>query len=250
MIAELKQMTKNLGVVFSKNSPHILTGIGCTGLLTTAILASTASFQASRILDGEGYYFGQLTTKEAAALVWTKYIPAAAIGVVSIACIIGANKVNASRNAALAAAYTLTDTAFREYKGKVIEQIGANREIKVRDDIAKDRVAKSPEGDRTVLITGNGNVLCYDMLSDRYFRSSAEKIRQQVLDLNYELMNDMWLDLNDLYYAIGLPSTKLGQQMGFSLEKGQIEIEFSSTLSPEGEPCLAIDVPVYPRDRR
>ena len=41
------------------------------------------------------------------------------------------------------------------------------------------------------------------------FNSSAEKIRQQVLELNEDLRSAMWLDLNDFYYAIGLPNTKL-----------------------------------------
>lgn len=249
MISELKQTAKNLGGAFSKNSPLILTGLGCAGLLTTAVLASTASFKAAEILEREGYYTGDLSTKEAVGCVWTKYIPAMAVGATSMACIIGANSINASRNAALAAAYTITDAAFREYKGKVIEQIGKTREIKVRDDVAKEKIMQSPVGDRTVIITGNGDVMCYDALCDRYFRSSAEKIRQQVLDLNYDLMSEMWLDLNDLYYAIGLPSTKLGQQVGFDLDKGKIEIDFSSQLDMTGQPCLVIDTQVYPKLR-
>ena len=114
-------------------------------------------------------------------------------------------------NAALAALYSLSETAFREYKEKVVEEIGRNKELKVRDSIAQDRVTTNPVGDRTIIFTGNGEVLCYDALCDRYFKSSAEKIRQQVLELNEDLRNDMWLDLNDLYYAIGLPSTKTWQ---------------------------------------
>lgn len=247
MLAELKTTVKNLGGVFSRNSPHILTGLGCAGLITTAYLASTASFRASKLLENEGYYHNYISTKEAVKLVWPKYIPAVATGTVSIACIIGANSINTARNAALAAAYTITETAFRDYKGKVVEQLGRAREVKIRDDVAKDKVEQSPLGDRTILITGNGDVLCYDALCDRYFKSSAEKIRQQVLDLNYDLMNEMWLDLNDLYYAIGLPSTKLGTQVGFALDKGKIEIDFSSHLTQNGEPCLMIDTTVYPK---
>ena len=34
-------------------------------------------------------------------------------------------------------------------------------------------------------------------------------------------MNEMWIDLNEFYYALGLPSTKLGNQMGFDLDKGE-----------------------------
>ena len=105
-------------------------------------------------------------------------------------------------------------------------------------------------GDRTIIFTGNGEVLCYDALCDRYFKSSAEKIRQQVLELNEDLRNEMWLDLNDLYYAIGLPSTKLGNQVGFDIDKGYIQVDYTGTLTPEGQPCLSIDMTVYPKHMR
>ena len=246
----ITKTAKNLGVVISKNSPTILTGLGVGGLMTTALLTGTATIKAVRLVDAANdhkpeYY--ELTKKEIIGLTWKFYIPAAAMCLVTGACIIGSNSINQRRNAALAALYSLSETAFREYKTKVVEEIGRNKELKVRDGIAQDRVTNNPVGDRTIIITGNGEVLCYDALSDRYFKSSAEKIRQQVLDLNYALMTEMWLSLNDLYYAIGLPSTKLGDQMGFDLDKGKIEIDYSSQLTPEGQPCLVIDTTVYPR---
>lgn len=249
----ITQTVKNLGVVISKNSPTILTGFGVGGLMTTALLTGTATIKAVRLVDEVNHRnwnnpdFYELTKKEVIGLTWKFYIPALAMCVVTGACVIGSNSINQRRNAALAALYSLSETAFREYKTKVVEEIGRNKELKVRDGIAQDRVTNNPVGDRTIIITGNGEVLCYDALSDRYFKSSAEKIRQQVLDLNYDLMTEMWLSLNDLYYAIGLPSTKLGDQMGFDLDKGKIEIDYSSQLTPEGQPCLVIDTTVYPR---
>ena len=97
-------------------------------------------------------------------VAWKLYIPTAAMGVVTTACIIGSNSINQSRNAALATVYGLTEVAFREYKEKVVDNIGRNKELKIRDDIAGDRVANNPVGDRTIIITGNGEVLCYDAL--------------------------------------------------------------------------------------
>ena len=35
----LMKISKNLGGLISKNSPHILTGLGCAGVLSTAVLA-------------------------------------------------------------------------------------------------------------------------------------------------------------------------------------------------------------------
>ena len=239
----LPQIAKNFGGVISKNSPHILTALGCTGVLGTAVLAGKASIRAYQILETEG----DLTGPEIVQHTWKIFVPPVAMGAVSIACIIGANAVNAKRNAALAALYSLSETAFREYKTKVVEQIGKTKETQVRDAVARDRIANSPVDNSTIIVTGNGDVLCYDKLCDRYFTSSYETIRQKVNDLNYELLSDMWLDLNDLYYALGLPSSKLGDQMGFDLEKGKIELDYSTQLDPSGRPCLVIDTTVYPK---
>lgn len=245
-LSRVQQGVKNLGGVISRNSPAILTGLGCAGVLTTAILTGRATLRASEILKMEAPD-EQLPATEIVKLTWKVFIPPVLVGASSIACIIGANTINTHRNAALAALYSLSETAFREYKEKVVEEIGRNKELKVRDSIAQDRVTTNPVGDRTIIFTGNGEVLCYDALCDRYFKSSAEKIRQQVLELNEDLRNDMWLDLNDLYYAIGLPSTKLGNQVGFDIDKGYIQVDYTGTLTPEGQPCLSIDMDVYPK---
>ena len=248
-LSRVQQGVKNLGGVISRNSPAILTGLGCAGVLTTAILTGRATLQASEILKME-VPDEQLPATEIVKLTWKVFIPPVLVGASSIACIIGANTINTHRNAALAALYSLSETAFREYKEKVVEEIGRNKELKVRDNIAQDRVTTNPVGDKTIIFTGNGEVLCYDALCDRYFKSSAEKIRQQVLELNEDLRNDMWLDLNDLYYAIGLPSTKLGNQVGFDIDKGYIQVDYTGTLTPEGQPCLSIDMTVYPKHMR
>ena len=248
-LSRVQQGVKNLGGAISRNSPAILTGLGCAGVLTTAILTGRATLRASEILKMEAPD-EQLPATEIVKLTWKVFIPPVLVGASSIACIIGANTINTHRNAALAALYSLSETAFREYKEKVVEEIGRNKELKVRDSIAQDRVTTNPVGDRTIIFTGNGEVLCYDALCDRYFKSSAEKIRQQVLELNEDLRNDMWLDLNDLYYAIGLPSTKLGNQVGFDIDKGYIQVDYTGTLTPEGQPCLSIDMTVYPKHMR
>ena len=246
----VKQIIKNLGGTISKNSPHILTGLGCAGVLTTAVLTGKASIKAYEILEQERnrrYASEPIRTKEVFELTWREFIPPVIVGTSSIACIIGANSINVKRNAALAALYSLSETAFREYKTKVVEEIGRTKETKIRDSVVGDKIAANPPSDRTIIMTGDGEVLCYDALSDRYFKSSIEKIRQKINELNRDLLSEMWLSLNDLYYAIGLPTTKLGDQMGFDIEKGLIEIDYSSHLSPDGHPCLVVDTKVYPK---
>lgn len=249
---KMQHFTKNIGGMISKNSSNILTGLGCAGLISTAILTGKAVPKAIDILEYHTRYNIDNSCEmpegfEKIKLTWKVFIPAGVVGATSIACIIGANTINTKRNAALAALYSISETALREYRSKVVEEIGKNKETKIRDDIAHNKIIQNPVENKTIIITGNGDVLCYDALSDRYFTSSYETIRQKVNDLNYELMSDMWLDLNDLYYALGLPNTKLGNQMGFDLNKGKIEMEYSTQLNPHGQPCLVIDTTVYPK---
>ena len=53
---ELAKFTKNLGGLISKNSPRILTGLGCAGVVSTTILAAKASPKAIAILEEEAEY--------------------------------------------------------------------------------------------------------------------------------------------------------------------------------------------------
>lgn len=249
----MNSFVKNLGEGFSKNSPKILTGLGCAGVITTAVLTGRAVLKADRILRAEQAWRiedgdkGPIPLADKAVLTWKVFLLPAFMGVSSIVFILRANTVNANRNAALAALYSLSDTALREYKEKVVEQIGRPAERKIRNGIAQDHAEKKENTTATsVIITGHGDVLCLDIKSKRPFRSSPEKIRQQVLNLNYTLMNTRWLDLNEFYYAIGLEECYLGSICGFDIDKGKIEVDYSSQLTPDGEPVLTINVEVYP----
>lgn len=249
---KVENIVKNLGGVISKNSPHILTGLGCAGLISTAILTGKATIHAMDILEDENNYrkkndFVRMERTDKVKLVWRCYIPAGVVGLTSIGCIIGANTINTKRNAALAALYTLSETAFRDYKTKVVQQLGKAKDTAIKDEVAKERIAKNPVKDSNIVITGDGEILCLDMLSGRYFKSKYETIRQKINDLNWDLRSEMWLDLNELYYALGIPPIELGNLMGFNLEKSQIEPVYSTQLDENGKPCLVIDLDVYPK---
>lgn len=245
------KVAKNLGVVVSKNSPHILTGLGCAGLVSTAILTAKASPKAIQIIESEAEYrkrknFIPLKRIDKVKLTWKCYIPAGAVGVATMGCIIGANTINTKRNAALAALYTLSETAFRDYKSKVVKEIGKTKETKIYDETIKDQIISNPPRDN-IIFTGNGDVMCLDLMAGRYFTSSLEFIRQKVNDLNYELRSEMQLDLNEFYSAIGLPPIPLGNFVGFDIEKGQVEVSYSAQMTDGGKPCIVIDPYVYPK---
>lgn len=245
----ISNFIKTVGNKLSEHSPEILTGIGITGLLSTTVLAVKATPKALRLIDEkkEEYDTDELTNMEVIKTCWKCYIPAAVTASVSVACIIGANTVNNKRNAVLATAYKLSESAFSEYKEKVIETIGEKKEEEVRDKIAKDRIERNPVNNNEVIITGKGDVLCYDVVSGRYFKSDVDKIRKAENTLNKKLMNDMYCSLNEFYDLIGLPFTQMGFDLGWNVNDSLVEIEFSTQLSEDDTPCVVIQYSVLPK---
>ncbi len=240
----LSNISKGIRTAVTKHSPEILTGIGITGMITTTIMAVRATPKALILIEERG---NSLTPIETVKAAWTCYIPAAITGCLSIVCLIGASSVNVRRNAALAAAYTLSESALKEYQEKVVEHIGEKKEQSVRDAIAKDKLNRDPVADRQVILTDKGSTLCYDAISGRYFKSDIDKIKKAVNDINKNLLDDMYVSLNDFYYKIGLDNTKIGDDLGWNIENGLIELHFSSQLAADGTPCLVMDYQVAPK---
>lgn len=232
-----------------KRTPEILTGIGIAGMVLTTVMAVRATPKALREIEEEKDRQGvtEIEPADTIKVTWKCYIPAAVTGTMSIICLIGAQSVNGRRNAALSAAYALSESALKEYQSKVVETIGEKKERTVRDSIAKDRIDRKPVSTQEVIITEKGNTLCFDYVSGRYFKSDREKINKAVNDLNRRMRDEMYISLNDFYYEIGLPEIGLGGDLGWNIDKGYIEPDFSSQLTDDGTPCLVISYLVEPR---
>lgn len=232
-----------------KHSPEILTGIGIAGMVTAAVMAVKATPKALTLIEEKKTEdeTEKLTPVDTVKVAWKPYIPAAITGTLSVACLIGASSVNVRRNAALATAYTLSESALKEYQDKVIETIGEKKEQTVREAVAKDRLERTPMVNKEVIITEKGNTICLDYVSGRYFKSDIDTIKRAVNELNRRMRDEMYISLNDFYYEIGLTSTGLGDELGWNIDKGYIDPDFSSQLAEDGTPCLVISYLVEPR---
>lgn len=234
----------------SKHSPEILTGIGIAGMITTTVLAVKATPKALKLIEEEKEEnrVSKLTAVETVKATWKCYIPAAVTCTASVACLIGASSVSARRNAALATAYKLSETALTEYRDKVVETIGEKKEQAVRDAVAKEQTEKNPVGKSEVIITQKGNTLCLDPLSKRYFKSDIERIKKAENELNRRMLHDMfgYVSVNDLYDELGLEHTDIGDELGWNVNQ-LIDIHISTQLASNDEPCIVLDYVVAPR---
>lgn len=244
------QWMRFTGQKVSSNSPAILSGIAVAGVITTAILAIKVTPKADRILDAfaecEEFKTHQPTKIQEAKQVWKLYIPAAITGAATIACIIGANQIGARRNAALLGAYTIADTAFREYKDEVVRQIGASKERKVNEEVQQRRIDENPVKDSQVIITGGGDQMCYDSLTGRYFRGDIEGLRRAENEVNRRVLSDMYASHNEWYELVGLAPAVVGDELGWNIDN-LLELVFTSHLASNGQPCLAVGYARLPR---
>lgn len=252
--------------VVGKRSPEILTGIGIAGMITTTVLAVKATPKALTLIEDEKSRLNHELIKDASAsgddcycqltklkpievvkVAWKPYVPAAIIGIASISCLVGASSVNLRRNAALATAYKLSETALTEYKAKVVETIGEKKERSVRDKIAQDKLDKNPWSNNQVIITDKGNTLCYDGVSGRYFKSDIETIRRAINTINRSMTYDMYVSLSEFYDELGLEHTDVSDDLGWNLDNGLVDIDFDSRIAEDGTPCITLNYRVAPR---
>ena len=246
----LATIAKDIRKFASKRSPEILTGIGIAGMITTTILAVRATPKALELIEEqkEEESVDELSSFEVVKVAWKPYIPAIITCVASTACLIGASSVNTKRNAALATAYKLSETALSEYRDKVVETIGEKKERIVRDKVAEERVKKNPVSKNEVIITGNGKTLCFDPISGRYFMCSIETIKRAENELNKQMLHDIsgYVSLNEFYDELGLDHTSVGDDLGWNTDQ-LIDINFSSQLNDNGEPSVVLDYLVAPK---
>lgn len=250
----LANLFKEVQTFVTDHSPEILTGLGIGGMITTTVLAVKATPKALTLIkDKQEELYPESTQKLTPAqtikATWKCYIPAAVTGVTSIACLIGASSVNARRNAALATAYNLSATALSEYKEKVVETVGEKKEQAIRDKVAEERIKKEPVNQSAIIVSGTGNTRCFDTITKRRFVSDIEQIKRIVNELNRRMINgDDYVSLNEFYYELGLTDgCDIGDELGWNVTRGLIEIDFSAQLDTDGVPCIVLDYSVAPK---
>lgn len=239
----IKTMAKSVWAGAKKHSPEILIGMGIAGAASSVIFAVKATPKAMILLEEKRQELGveKLEAKEIIKTAAPVYIPTAVSFGVSVACIVGASSVNARRNAALTAAYTLSESTLRTYRDKVLETVGEDKEREIRQKATIEQQQKIPEPQALVVSSAAGQLKCFDSLSGRYFVSTKNEIDKAVNEFNRQLRDDMRISLNDWYDLIGLDTNKLGDMLGWDIERGYVETCYASRLDEDGLPCLVVN---------
>lgn len=241
IVKSLQQACISMLDSIKKHDAEILTGVGIAGMVTGTFFAIKATVKATKVYEEVKKEKEDVPAKEIVKLTWKYYIPTVVIEGVSAFCLIQASVTSNKRNAALAAAYSIAETSLKEYQDKVIETIGEKKESKIHDEIAKDKLLKDPIENHQIIFTGNGDTLCYDTITGRYFKSDIEKIRKVENEFNKWLLGESYIPLNELYEMLGLDGVfPIGEELGWNINGGYMEFRFSSQLCTDGTPCLVV----------
>lgn len=241
-----------LGLKLKKHSPEILMVTGTIGVVTSAVMACKATLKVNDILEetkqdidkingvleNEEYAdkYSEEDSKRDLLIVYAQtgiklaklYAPSVILGTLSLGAMITSNNILRKRNVALAAAYTVLDKGFKDYRSNVIERFGEKIDKELKHNIK----AKTFE---TVTVDENGKekktkeeVNICDEISDfarffdegsRYFTKDPEYnlmfLKNQERYANDKLKAKGYLFLNDVYRMLDIPETKAGQIVGW-----------------------------------
>ena len=242
-----------------KHAPEILLVVGIGELVATVVVASKASIKAKEELqlaemEYENEHDGEeLPVKEVIKTVAPTYIPTGIILTGTIVTICMSHYILTRRNAALAVMLSMAENTVVAYQDQIAERFGQKKLEQVQDEVIKKKVQDNPPPEEMLdmnLPTVDGLLLCYDSLSDRYFRSSEDVIRRAFnRTLNPKLNTEMELTCNEYWEEVGLKALPFGNEIVWKADCKEVEPRFVYDTYC-GQPLCIVDFWVKPTGLR
>lgn len=259
------------GLKLKKHSPEIMVVAGVVGMVTSTVMACKATTKAHDILEeakqeldrvhkvidndaATEQKYSEEDGKKALAIVYLRtgaelaktYAPAIAVGALSIATIFTSNHILRKRNVALASAYMIVDSSFKDYRKNVIERFGKDLDHELRynvktqtvEEIVVDEKGKEKKVENAVQVANPlSDHSQYARLYDVGYKGATKDPALNLLYLrNMQRYFNERLDvighvfLNEVYDAFGFPRTTSGQVVGWLKDnptgKGDGHIDF------------------------
>lgn len=258
IMASVSRSLHKVGFKLKKHSPEILVVAGVVGTVTSAAMACKATLKVTDIVDeaketiekihdgvenhkhtSDGAEYTQEIANKDLTLVYVQtgwklvklYGPAVALGVASIGCMLGSNRILRKRNVALAAAFKAVDTSFKEYRGRLIDRFGKDLDRELRFGIKAKEVEEKvvDENGNETTVTKTVEVIDPNVAHSIYsvvfcegntgWTRNAELNKvfliQQQNYANDKLRLNGVLTLNEVYDMIGAQRTSYGQIAGW-----------------------------------
>jgi hypothetical protein len=232
-----------------KHSPTILFGAGIVGVIATAILTARATLKLEDTLDltqenldtikelrdGKHEKYSDKDYQKDVAIQYVKfagsvtrlYGPAVVVGVLTIGSLTGSHRILTTRNTSLMAAYTVLQRGFDEYRERVLNEFGPDKERELRYGSETHEILEdTSKGHKISQVkrVGEDGASIYARWFDSGTTHWSPEPMYNVVSIraaqNY--CNDMLYSrghifLNEAYDYLGLSRTEAGQSVGWIL---------------------------------
>lgn len=254
IMTNVSRLFNNTGLRIKKHSPEIFMVAGIVGTVASTVMACKATTKATGLLEDakkeiEAIHtvaekddkYSEKDLQHALTISYAQtgvklvklYAPAIAVGTLSIASIVYGHRILHKRNIALAAAYTVVDKGFKNYRKNVVERFGNEVDKELRYNIKAKEIETEvvdEKGKKSVKkeIVDSVDADYLSSISDyaRFFDETSSEYRK---DSEYNLMflrrqqnwaNDLLrsrghLFLNEVYDMLGMQRTQAGQVVGW-----------------------------------
>jgi hypothetical protein len=243
-------------LVAQKHSPAMMFGAGIAAGVLATVKACQATLTLEEVLakhedekrnlheihsqNPQKYSAGeytndQRTLKIIVARDFAKlYAPAVGLGLVSVGLLTGAHVVLTKRNVALTAAYAAVDKAFKEYRARVVDEYGQEKDKELLfGKREKEIVEEGEHGHEVKTVSRFAGKSMYARIFDEYnehWSPSTETVRL-FLQCQQNYANNMlqargYLFLNDVYELLGMEHSTAGQVVGWVVGNGDNFIDF------------------------
>ncbi len=260
----LPKSINRTGLIIKKYSPELLTGVGILCTTASTIFACKATTKIDGILNDHKYkkdsinaleelggeevdtengdtefiqYSKEDARKDRIILkcqtgknIVKEYAPAIGMSVLGITCILGGHHIIKKRNIAIAAAYSLVNNKLTEYRERVVDDQGEDKDreyfyglknetikVKEKDDEGKIKTVK-----KTVSYVDPNSISKYARFFDEGSRDWVDDPELNLAFLlsqqnyaNDKLHSRGHLFLNEVYDMLEIPRTKEGAVVGW-----------------------------------
>lgn len=230
-------------LIASKHSPRIMFVAGVAGVVTSTVLACRATLQVSEIVDDIDYEVHDLKRyasesehyKKDLVYIYAKgayrigkiYAPAVIIGGTSIAALTGSHVTLTRRNASLTAAYAAVSKGLEEYRERVKDEVGIDREFELYRGITTQEIIDENGKKIKAKVLDPNKMTMYARLFDEYSRNwqKNSELNKLFILCQQNYANDLLqirghVFLNEVYESLGIPHSKAGATVGWTLGNG------------------------------
>jgi hypothetical protein len=249
----------NRSLALGKNySPEILAVVGVGGVITSGVLAARATLKLEPLVETlehqraaihDEYALNNFDDKELSKRLFKAqstfvlglaklYGPSVTLGAASVAALLGGQGILKKRNVALLGAYKSLESAYSEYRKRVIEEVGEEKEERIRlnlrafdadetsgDDSDKPMALLTDEELKKRALGASPYAVFFDKYTSKDWSDNTDynvtflTIQQSVA--NDRLVSRGYLFLNEVLEALGMERTEAGQYVGWIYQDGE-----------------------------